>query len=89
MSQALTRSRENSSGYRKYLLASYYLATGNLSVTTILSGVLLIALGGTVVAAFHAVFGAMFAIWGASLVLVGVVAYGVLLANRFWAQMSE
>lgn len=89
MSQALAKSRENSTGYRQYLLASYYLAAGNLSVTTIAVGVFLIALGGTIVAGFHAVFGAMFGIWGATLVLVGVLAYAVLLGNRVWARASE
>ena len=89
MSQAMQKAREDSTGVRQYLLASYYLAAGNLSLTTIAFGVVLLALGGTVVVAFHKVFSAMFAIWGASAILLGGLAYAALKINALVAELSE
>lgn len=89
MSEALTRAQENSSGFKQYLLAGYYVAAANLSLSTIAAGLLMMLFGYLVVENVHEVFAGMFGIWGASLVIVGAVAYAVLWANRIIARVTD
>lgn len=85
----MERAREQSSGFKMYLLAAYYLAAGNISLTTIAMGVVVVILGATVVSQVHDVFAGMFGIWGASMVLFGAIAYAALWANRLIARYTE
>lgn len=89
MSQALSKAGRNTSGFRQYVLAAYYLTTGNLSLTAILVGVTVVGFGGFVVTQYHEVLGPMIAIFGATIVLVGGIAYAVLWVNRIVAHLSE
>jgi len=99
MRQELERAREESSGYKAYLLAVYYFVTGNYSLVVILTGLGLIAFGALILsgrfavgpldAITHQVFAGMFGVWGASLVVIGVSAYAVLFANKIYARLSQ
>jgi hypothetical protein len=99
MRQELERAREESSGYKAYLLGLYYFITGNYSLVVILIGLGLIAFGALVLtgdfavgplnAITHQVFAGMFGVWGASLVVIGVAAYAVMWANKIYARISQ
>jgi FtsH-binding integral membrane protein len=98
MRQELERAREESSGYKAYLLGLYYFVTGNYSLVVILFGLSMIAFGGLILsgrfavgpleAITHQVFAGMFGVWGASLVVIGVAAYAVMWANKIYARIS-
>lgn len=62
----------NTTGIGSAVLSGYRLAVSNLALSTVLAGVVIIALGATVIAPLHGVLGGMFGVWGASLVLLGV-----------------
>jgi len=49
MRQAIERAKQESSGGKAYLLATYYFMSGNISLMIALIGVVLIGLGATVV----------------------------------------
>lgn len=98
MSKAIQTARRESSGWRMYLLAGYYLSTTKFSLTVAFGGVLLIGLGAVVHPIMDSVgrgsenvevMAGMFGIWGASLVLLGLVAYGILFANKKYAEMTS
>jgi hypothetical protein len=99
MRQELERAREESSGNKAYLLGLYYFVTGNYSLVVILFGLAVIAFGALVLtgqfavgpldAITHQVFAGMFGVWGATLVVIGVAAYGVMFANKIYARVSQ
>lgn len=89
MSQALSKAGRNTSGIRQYVLAAYYLAAGNLSLTSMGVGAIVIAFGGLVITQYNAVLGPMIAIFGGTIVVVGAIAYTVLWGNRIIAHLSE
>lgn len=93
MSKAIQTARRESSGWRMYLLAGYYLLTAKFSLTVAFLGVLLIGFGALVDASGvgennASVMAGMFGIWGASLVVLGLLAYGVLFANKKYAELT-
>jgi len=99
MKQELERAREESDGASMYALATYYFITGNYSLMVVLTGVGMILFGGLIVSGQfavgplsvlqHDVFSGMFAVWGATLVLIGATAYGVMWANKMYARISQ
>lgn len=88
MSKALESARHESSGVRMYVLALYYLLSGNFSLVVALFGVVLIVLGATVMPSVHGVFAGMFGIWGVTLIILGLLAYTILWANQMYAKMQ-
>jgi len=98
MRRELERAREEASGASAYGLALYYFVTGNYSLMIVLTGFGLIGFGALLVdgalaagplsALEHGVFAGMFGVWGASLVVIGVAAYSVMLANKLYAQYT-
>lgn len=99
MRQELERAREETEGSSVYALATYYIVTGNYSLIVVLAGVFTILFGGLIVSgrfAFgplsffqHSVFSGMFGVWGATLVVIGATAYGVMWANKMYARISQ
>ena len=89
MSQSMARAREQSSGPRQYLLGLYYLAAGNLSLTTVAVGAVVYLLGGLVVVNYHDVLGPMVAIWGISIAVLGAVSYALLWINKMRARVTD
>jgi hypothetical protein len=85
----IERAREQSSGVKMYLLAAYYLAMANLSLTTMLGGVVVVAIGALVLDGLHAVFAGMFGIFGVSFVVLGALSYALLWANKLYAMYTE
>jgi len=92
MSQAMTRANQVSSGYKKYLLGLYYLATAKLSLSFAVFGLLIVATG-PVIGTFAPesynygvhpanAFAAIAGVVGASFFVFGVTIYLVLLINR-------
>lgn len=94
MRNALEKANRETSGAKAYLLALYFALAGNLSLVIALAGVVLIALGATLLSGVpvstleHGVFAAMFGVWGAALVLIGAAARGVLVANQLYARLE-
>ncbi len=88
MSQALESARHESSGAKMYVLALYYILSGNFSLVVALFGVLLVVLGATVMEGLHATLAGMFGIWGVSFVILGLLAYTILWANKMYARMN-
>jgi hypothetical protein len=98
MRQELERAREESDGYKAYLLGLYYFITGNYSLVVILLGLGVIAFGALILtgrfavgpldAITHQVFAGMFGVWGATLVVIGVTAYAIMFANKIYARIS-
>ncbi|MFB6150651.1 MAG: hypothetical protein ABEJ40_02485 [Haloarculaceae archaeon] len=97
MVEAFNRASESSEGVRMYLLTLYYLAAGNLSISTMVLGALFIVLGATVVPSINTgmrarpgdVLAGMFGVWGASLIALGGIVYAALWANRIYARLSD
>lgn len=92
MSQAMTRANQMSSGYKKYLLAFYYIASAKISLTIAGFGLLLVGLGAATdplgpesynfgVHPINA-FSGIIAVVGISFFVFGILIYLVLLANR-------
>lgn len=98
MKRELERGREETSGFNVYLLALYYFVTGNYSLMVVLFGLGMMGFGafilegtlaiGPLSGLQHGVFAGMFGVWGASLVVIGVTAYAILLANKLYAQFT-
>lgn len=88
MHHALESARYESTGYRMYLLALYYLLSGNFSLVVVLFGLFIIILGMTVVESIHPVFAGMFGIGGMALIIMGSLAYAMLWANEVYARMT-
>jgi membrane-bound ClpP family serine protease len=86
MINAMESASQESSGVRMYLLAVYYLMAGNFSLTISFFGVILVALGATVISQYHDVFAGMFGVWGATLFVFGLVMYTLLWVNKLYAQ---
>lgn len=84
----MEKARQEASGVRAYLLGGYYVLSGNMSLAVAAAGVLMIAVGALVLPGRHDVFAAMFGVWGATLVVIGVVARGILWANQVYARME-
>jgi len=92
MSQAMTRANQMSSGYKKYLLAFYYIISAKISLSIAGFGLLLMGLGRATDPfgpesynfgvhpsnAFSGIIGVV----GASFIMFGLTVYVVLLANR-------
>lgn len=88
MSQALESARHESSGAKMYVLALYYILSGNFSLVVALFGALLVVLGATVMEGLHATLSGMFGIWGVSFIILGLLAYTILWANKMYARMN-
>lgn len=103
MKRSLERANAEATGAKRYLLASYYFLANNMSIVAVLSGIGLMAFGATVLsgrpgflfgpdgplnALTHGVFAGMFGVWGATLVVLGVLAYGALWLNQFVARIQ-
>lgn len=80
MGRSLQSAGNEADGVQQYLLAAYYWMSSHVSLTVAVCGVLLIALGASVVSRLNAVFAGMFGVWGAALVVFGVGSHIVLLA---------
>lgn len=109
MKRELERAREDTSGAKVYVLATYYFLTSNYSLIVVLFGVLMIVFGRTILSGEpavlfrvvdavpllsiswmqHDVFAGMFGVWGASLVVIGGAAYGVMWANKLYARVTQ
>jgi len=92
MSQAVTRANQMSSGYKKYLLAFYYIISAKISLSIAGFGLVLIGLGAATdplgpesynfgVHPINAMSG-IIAVVGASFFVFGLLIYIILLANR-------
>ncbi|WP_207586564.1 hypothetical protein [Halomontanus rarus] len=97
MVHAIETASEEASGWRMYVLAAYYLLFGNFSITVIGFGVVMIGAGASlepVVEALNinspnaAIMAGIAGIWGVSLILLGVLGYGVLWANAKYARIT-
>jgi len=103
MKRSLERASAETTGAKRYPLAAYYFLANNMSVVTVLSGLGMMAFGATVLSGrpavlfgpdgplngvSHGVFAGMFGVWGATLVVLGVLAYGVLWANQVIARIQ-
>lgn len=91
-----TASRE-ASGWRKHVLAAYYLLTANFSLTVAGFGVVLMGIGVALIPIEAAlgldttnipILAGMFGIWGATLVLLGLLAYGFFWTTAKYADLS-
>ena len=81
MSQAIRSARQDTDGFKTYLLAAYYLLSGDFLLISIVAGIVFFALGAAVITPSSTIFGAMFGVWGVSLVVFGLLSYVVLWAN--------
>lgn len=103
MRRSLERANAEATGAKRYPLACYYFLANNMSMVAVLAGLGMMAFGATVLsgrpqflfeaveplnALTHAVFAGMFGVWGATLVLLGALAYGVLWANQLLARLQ-
>lgn len=103
MKRSLERANAEASGAKRYLLASYYFLANNMSIIVVLVGLGMIAFGATVLSGrpavlfgadaplsvlSHGVFAGMFGVWGATVVVLGVLAYGALWLNQFVARIQ-
>jgi polyferredoxin len=86
MIKAMESASQETSGVRVYLLAAYYLMAGNFSLTVSFSGVIVVVLGATVISQYHSIFAGMFGVWGASMVVFGLMMYTLLWANKLYMQ---
>lgn len=95
MVKALERARTDTEGWQVYLLAAYYFLANNVSVVAILVGIGMWFFGGTILIGEpvdiveHHVFAGMFGVWGASIVLLGVLAYAILLVNKLFVRLQS
>lgn len=96
MRKALETASEEASGWRMYALAAYYMLFGNFALTVTILGILLIG-GGRVIQWIGTaqglggnvpVMAGMLGIWGVTLVLFGVVGYGIFWANAKYAEIT-
>lgn len=83
---------------RVYLLALYYVLSGNLSLTTVLIGVAIMGFAFAVIPQLAEMFRdydnwgvleGMVGVWGASLVLLGGTSYLFFLGSKLFARISE
>lgn len=74
--------RQESSGIHMYLLTAYFLIARKFSLSVVLFGVILIILGATVIRQYHEVFAGMFGVWGVTMIVLGLLAYVLLWANK-------
>ncbi|MCU4741260.1 hypothetical protein OB955_06195 [Halobacteria archaeon AArc-m2/3/4] len=97
MVNAIETAREEASGWRMYVLAAYYLLFGNFSITVIALGIVMIGAGASlepIVDTLNidspnaAIMAGIAGIWGVSLILLGVLGYGILWANAKYAQVT-
>lgn len=97
MVHAIETASEEASGWRMYVLATYYLLFGNFSITVIGFGLVMIGVGASLeplVEALNinspnaAIMAGIAGIWGASLILLGVLGYGLLWANAKYARIT-
>lgn len=94
MVKSLERARTDTTGWKVYLLAAYYFLANNVSVVAVLLGVAMWLFGGTLLRGQpvdvieHHVFAGMFGVWGASIALLGVLAYVILLGNKLFLRLD-
>lgn len=93
MSLAMETARRESSGWRMYVLAAYYAATGNVSLLIAgLGGVqILLGIGLTWYLpdgyeGNMAIMAGFMGIWGITLILLGLGSYGILWANKIYGR---
>jgi len=93
MSTAMETARRESSGWRMYVLAAYYLATGNVSLLIAGIGVFQLLLGLGIDASLEAgyegnmaIMAGYLGIWGLTLILLGLGSYGILWANKVYGR---
>lgn len=95
MLESLSRARADTEGWKVYPLAAYYFLANNVSVVAVLIGLGTIAFGATLLSGVpvgtieHPVLAGMFGVWGASIALIGVAAYTILLANKLFARAQS
>lgn len=85
--------RREADGWKVYVLAGYYLISGNVSISIAVLGGLQVLLGlglnATVAQGTEgnwAIFAGFFGIWGASLILLGLGSFGMFWANKVYDQ---
>lgn len=94
MRESLERASAESSGIGMYLLALYYFLANNFSVVVIIFGFGMIGFGATLMSGIpvdyiqHDVLAAMFGVWGASLVVLGVLIYAIFWFNQLMARLQ-
>lgn len=94
MGESLERAAAETSGVGMYLLALYYFLANNFAVVIVITGFLTIGFGATIMAGIpvgyvqHDVLAAMFGVWGASLVALGVAIYAIFWLNALYARLS-
>jgi len=103
MKRSLERANAEATGAKRYLLAAYYFLANNMSIMAVLVGIAMMAFGATVLsgrpgflfgpdgplnALVHGVFAGMFGLWGATIVLLGILAYAALWLNQFLARVQ-
>ena len=97
MREALELARHEATGWRRYVLATYYILTWRFTLTVAGAGVALIGLG----AVFESILSPLgfgggivptvagfMGIWGASLVLIGLVSYLMFFASRKYGELA-
>lgn len=95
MGKALERARTDTEGWTVYLLTAYYFLANNVSVVAILLGIGMWLFGGTILIGQpvdvieHHVFAGMFGVWGASIALLGALAYAILLVNKLYIRLQS
>lgn len=95
MGESLERAAAETSGVGMYLLAAYYFLANNFSVVLVILGFLSIAFGATIMSGIpvdyvqHDVLAAMFGVWGASIIALGVAIYAVFWVNALYARLSS
>lgn len=96
MRKAIETASQEASGWRMYVLAAYYLLFGNFALTVALLGVLMVGFGRLLqwIGASQdfggnvPVMAGIFGIWGVTLVLFGIVGYGIFWANAKYAEIT-
>jgi uncharacterized membrane protein len=82
MNRQIKRSREESSGWKTYPLAGYYLISSNLLLTLAILGSVLLAIGAFFLPSWNEILAGMFGVWGASLVAIGLGSFSLFWLNR-------
>lgn len=96
MRRAIETANEEASGWRMYVLTAYYLLFGNFALTVVLFGLLMIGFGRFLqwVASTQGfggnvpIMAGIFGIWGVTLVVFGIVGYGIFWANAKYAELT-
>lgn len=96
MKRAIETASQEANGWRMYVLAAYYLLFGNFALTVAFLGAVLIGVGRVLqwigstqgLEGNVPVMAGMLGIWGITLVLFGIVGYGIFWANSKYAEIT-